>query len=60
MTKILIVFLIVAAALLTYLSKQIAGFLWKESVDAADDKNIYVKLLGFVLIIIAVVIAAIS
>ena len=60
MTKILIVFFIVAGAVLTYLSKQIAKFLWKVPVDTADEKNIYVKLSGLVLIIVAVVIAAIS
>ena len=60
MMKILIVFLILAGAILTYLSKQIAGFIWKVSVDTADGKNIYVKLSGLVLIIIAVVVAALS
>lgn len=60
MIKILIAFLLVAGAVLTYLSRQIAQVLWKVPVSAADEKNIHVKLSGLVLIIIAVVIAALS
>ncbi|MBE7049268.1 MAG: hypothetical protein E7394_00670 [Ruminococcaceae bacterium] len=60
MTKILAGILIVVGAILTYLSKKIAQFIWKETVDTADEKNIYVKLSGLVLIIIAVVITALS
>lgn len=60
MMKILIAFLLVAGAVLTYLSRQIAQVLWKVPASAADEKNIHVKLSGLVLIIIAVVIAALS
>ena len=54
--KTIILILAIVGGIISWTSNQIAGKIWKDE-EVKDDKKLYIKLVGLVLVIIAVILA---